>query len=177
MAIVVKQLSNMLKRMPGQCSIEALIPNGDGTYQTRALHRVGLHGHDGASEPHPDHPIELFSDDAASDPMTVKNAMQDLRTFGGGSLVRIAVPQDGRHHRILDIETVGFAKGDEDYPPVQLHTEPWNSLHQVIRQDDHVVGADHGDVSYARDLVRHEDGTYTETGDVKRTIAGRAPGA
>ena len=182
MAITVKSCVNMLRRMPEACPVQARVPSGDGSAQVKPLQRVGHHGRD-ESDVHPEQPVEMFTDQGEAPAMTVGDLLAELRRFPGDSLVRVAVPMpptepgDPGHHRCLDIETAGFAPGDEDFPPVEMHTERWDGSNAIIRVDDHAAGTDLGDLSYAQETIERDPATgeYVLRGPVRATVVGRAP--
>jgi hypothetical protein len=73
---------------------------------------------------------------------SVHEIVSRLERYREETHVRIAVPvrdhPGGAHHRILHIDLVGFggSAGTEGVLPIELVTENWESLAQIIRMDE-----------------------------------------
>lgn len=179
MAYTVGQLRSSLRIYPKDCVISARIPDGPGSREEK-LDYVGHHNR-ARGDIHDEQPVEIFAGPGSQ--LTVGELDSELSAFPDTSLVRVAIsmtstgPEDPGHHRVLDIDSSGAGVSDDpnEMPPVVLHTERWDSLSILIRRDDHEVGANIGDVSYAQEHVERDEATgdYTMRGAVRMTVAGR----
>ncbi len=110
--------------------------NDDGMHRMPIV-RVGRHRPPGKL--HPEVPVELFTDRwgaAAGKPMTLKEILADLKPMTSKpTMVRIGVPTDEGHHRILDILKVGVDSVDGKMVAM-VDVEPWNSGYKVVRLDE-----------------------------------------
>jgi hypothetical protein len=166
MAMTVGELLNTLKLMPKECLVQAVIPEppiarpgmpilapAPIQRHLKTLERCHHHGQD-EDYVHPEQPVEIFVGDGQQ--MNVQDLVRRLRKFPAESLARVALPSIG-HHRMLDIDVVGFGRSG-DPPPVELTTEPLNSLEQggsaIVRLDD-VDPNEKGDWTYTDGGVRH----------------------
>jgi hypothetical protein len=124
--------------MPGDCRVQIAIPQDDGSTRIEEIAGVGDYDSDGQSAE-----LLAVSGGARSsrdDRPILSDLLNRLERVSPEALSRVAVEVppahdgDPGHYRMLDIEVVGFgnATGDET-PPVELRTEPWNSLVFIIR--------------------------------------------
>jgi len=182
MAMTVQQLRNSMRLVPTDAVMAARIPDGPGA-RSEKLARVGHHNR-AEGDVDENQPVEIFTDPLSAGgvdlpDMSAAQLSEALARFPGTSLVRVAVPMpkedadDAGHHRILDVETIGFGTAEGDaIPPVELHCERWDSLSVVIRRDDHKIGEAFGDAVYARDAEVDAEGNRVERGPVRMTVAG-----
>src|SRR5438309_1348753 len=123
------------------------VPTNEGN---RLLPIISVHHH-GMDPDEIDHDrggVEMFTprwDDPPQPPFataTVNEVISRLEKHHEDAHVRIGVPlpdhPGGAHHRILHVELVGFGKEPADESgrlPIELVTETWESLAQIIRMD------------------------------------------
>ena len=107
----------------------------DGSHQLPAL-RVGHHNP--PEEIHADVPVELFTapwHSPTGAPITLQLILAELAANHAiANHIRIAVPTDQGHHRILDILKMSVTAIDGN-AVAQVECEPWNGLHHTIRVD------------------------------------------
>lgn len=74
--------------------------------------------------------------------VTVRQILDELASKPQGSDLRVAVPTDEGHHRVLSIEAMGFA-GDRaaDAPlTLDLSAGAWDDMHRIIRTNLRMAG-------------------------------------
>jgi hypothetical protein len=182
MAMTVANIRQSLRLVPQTALMAARIPDGPGS-RSEKLALVGHHNRD-AGDIDNEQPVEIFTDPEGGrdvKDMTAAQLSETLAKFPETSLVRVAVlmPKEGAddpgHHRILDIETIGFGTENaagSDMPPVELQCERWDNLSIVIRRNDHKVGQPLGDMRYDREATVDANGERVETGPVRMRVAG-----
>jgi hypothetical protein len=150
MAMTVGELINRLKLVPKECHVQAAVPEAG----TRTVKMLGRCHHHGRDEEHvdPAQPVEIFAGDK---PMKVQDLVRRLHKFPAESLVRVAL-DNGDHHRMLDIDVVGFG-ADGDPPPVEMTTERLDSVENggsaVVRLNN-INPDEKGDWTYTAGGVR-----------------------
>jgi hypothetical protein len=178
-------IKNSLRLVPQEALMAARIPDGPGS-RSEKLALVGHHNR-AESDIDEEQPVEIFTDPEGGRDvrdMSVSQLVSTLSKFPDTSLVRVAVQipkedaDDPGHHRILDIETIGFGtevSSGSDMPPVELQCERWDNLSIVIRRNDHRVGEQLGDMRYDREATLDANGERVERGGVRMRVAGEEP--
>ena len=136
-----------LKMFSPDMSVRVAVPVSGGNNKVLSILAVHHHGLDKDVVDHDRGGVEIFTSawetvSDSSETVTVKDIVARLEKHHDDAHVRVGVPwdpdptiRDRDHHGILMIETVGFAKAAlvGDRVPIELITEPWDSLSMIVR--------------------------------------------
>jgi len=137
----VKELRDALEAFNPSGTVSVAIPSLGNPHEVRAIHIVGHLDHPGEVMNDPEHPgaLDIVCDSwdaptASRAAPKITELAKMLIPYPDHMHVRIAVPivHDSISHRMLDIVMVGHAVGTA--PGVQVITESWDNLQQVVKE-------------------------------------------